>query len=550
MSHDTRFGVAAYGRASSALYSLELSPIHLHRHLNWFRIPNFDSETDEKVSLGWAHMFRHVVGILHTNYAEYVREYSMGASLVTAPALNSLSSLVVRAYCHQVIRLSATLPSLCEKEVTSNVHGVRPEFLEEPKPDPDRNPQAMAPVYFIGKVIWAKGFDKVLEVQERFKDETGDYFRMDVYGTGNDESAIQRAFFGRKGLGSANDSGTTTPVMSDDEGRDAPKRANYAPLAADVFGKTASLRSILNDPRQLHPHNHDAESTDEDSDATSIADNDETPYSSDTEEANVAGEIEATTDGDGDITAAPENTVLSILTDASGKAFSTGVETAGATATLIESAMAAVFNRKTKRSKESPTKKKSSRLSLVPIRARYKWRSIPLPARFLGTKDHALLRDIPEHTIFLNMSTTEVLCTTTLEALAMGRYVIIPKHPSNEFFYQFPNCLAYDDLDDCVSKLQYALSNRPEHLMEKYVHMLSWEGATERLFKAAAITEAEETRRMESGMIAADWKAARFHVDSAEKSQMVKNMISGGGILSKRGSSASLKDETEITASD
>lgn len=125
----------------------------------------------------------------------------------------------------------------------------------------------------------------------------------------------------------------------------------------------------------------------------------------------------------------------------------------------------------------------------------------------------------------------------------MGKYVILPRHPSNEFFYQFPNCLAYDDLDDCVSKLQYALSHRPEHLMQKHVHMLSWEGATERLFEAAAITEAEEALRVESGMMDRDLKAARFHVDGASKSLIVKNMLTGGGLLSKRNSSTSLPEE-------
>jgi hypothetical protein len=63
-----------------------------------------------------------------------------------------------------------------------------------------------------------------------------------------------------------------------------------------------------------------------------------------------------------------------------------------------------------------------------PPKSRYEFRKNPVPARFLGVKDHALMRDIPEHKIFLNMSTTEVLCTTTAEALAMGKFAIIPKH--------------------------------------------------------------------------------------------------------------------------
>jgi hypothetical protein len=58
--------------------------------------------------------------------------------------------------------LSATLPSLdSTKEVTSNVHDVRSEFLEPPQPleekngsDDDRDrDDKLAPVHFIGKLV-------------------------------------------------------------------------------------------------------------------------------------------------------------------------------------------------------------------------------------------------------------------------------------------------------------------------------------------------------------------------------------------------------------
>lgn len=65
---------------------------------------------------------------------------------------------------------------------------------------------------------------------------------------------------------------------------------------------------------------------------------------------------------------------------------------------------------------------------VLPRRARYKLRREPIPANFLGSKDHIVLRDMPQQYVFLNMSTSEVLCTTTAEALAMGKFAIIPKH--------------------------------------------------------------------------------------------------------------------------
>jgi hypothetical protein len=83
-------------------------------------------------------------------------------------------------------------------EATENVHGVRSEFLDPAEKRKTATKEKLAPVYFIGKLIWAKGFDKVLELQEKYRSKTDEYFAMDVYGGGNDEKAIRRAFFGRE----------------------------------------------------------------------------------------------------------------------------------------------------------------------------------------------------------------------------------------------------------------------------------------------------------------------------------------------------------------
>ena len=112
--------------------------------------------------LGWTHRFLFVVGIVHTNYEEYARQYGIGASLIAAPAIGALSALTMRAYCHQVIKLSNTLPSFAPgKECTCNVHGVRREFLEECNDgsgavEDDDSDSETSSVYFIGKLVWAK----------------------------------------------------------------------------------------------------------------------------------------------------------------------------------------------------------------------------------------------------------------------------------------------------------------------------------------------------------------------------------------------------------
>ncbi|MGH7974480.1 MAG: hypothetical protein ACREBR_03045 [bacterium] len=65
----------------------------------------------------------------------------------------------------------------------------------------------------------------------------------------------------------------------------------------------------------------------------------------------------------------------------------------------------------------------------------HEYRMNLFPAKFSGRSDYAQLND--QYKVFVNPSITEVLCTTTAEALAMGKIAIIPTQPSNAFFAQF-----------------------------------------------------------------------------------------------------------------
>jgi hypothetical protein len=125
-----------------------------------------------------------------------------------------LSSAMVRAYCHKVIKLSACLQTYApEKESVSNVHGVRADFLTEGLRraehtklqdgdnlvDPEYGDDTR--VYYIGKLLWAKGLDIMLELEDYYKQCTNKYFAIDIYGSGPDQKDITKAFHGRRKVG-------------------------------------------------------------------------------------------------------------------------------------------------------------------------------------------------------------------------------------------------------------------------------------------------------------------------------------------------------------
>ena len=360
-------------------------------HLNWFRpLPTAEQEAeDPSAVLGWSAQFSHVVGILHTNYSAYMKQYGMGTSFLAEAAIRSLSSIVVRGYCHKVVRLSDTLlPPLVPwefKEVTCNVHGVRSEFLEPPPSTKDRDNRKASEIYFIGKLIWAKGLDHFLRVQEAYKNKIGYYFPVDLYGGGPDEEAIHRACFGRKGIVQEEPDPPLPPLSTQDE------------AAMSIFQR-GSLRECVSDTSSL-PKSFDAKYKSINSDAANPL----------------------------DIVGASFNHVVGTsvqTTQAVGKVAQQLVQL-GFRLTFSEEIVADTQGAS---DKENEGQETTTNIKFDPPQSRFEIRTQALPVRFMGVQDHALLRRKPNSKIFLNMSTTEVLCTTTAEALAMGKFVILPRH--------------------------------------------------------------------------------------------------------------------------
>lgn len=103
-------------------------------------------------------------------------------------------------------------------------------------------------------------------------------------------------------------------------------------------------------------------------------------------------------------------------------------------------------------------------------------RGVQLNFRGLSTAPAA---DIARYRIFINASKSEMLCTTTAEALGQRKFVILPRDPSNELFYPFQNALCYSSPEEFQACLRHALSHQP--VADPLEASLSWDAAVDRL---------------------------------------------------------------------
>ncbi|KAK1426182.1 hypothetical protein QVD17_14851 [Tagetes erecta] len=151
-------------------------------HLNWYHHGK-----------RWTDKFNHVVGVVHTNYLEYIKREKNGA--LQAFFVKHINNWVARAYCDKILRLSAATQDL-PKSVICNVHGVNPKFLEigeRMTAEKEAGEQKFSKgAYFLGKMVWAKGYRELIDLLAKQKQDLNG-FKLDVYGNGEDAHEVQSA---------------------------------------------------------------------------------------------------------------------------------------------------------------------------------------------------------------------------------------------------------------------------------------------------------------------------------------------------------------------
>uniref|UniRef100_A0A7S3EEA0 digalactosyldiacylglycerol synthase n=1 Tax=Rhodosorus marinus TaxID=101924 RepID=A0A7S3EEA0_9RHOD len=132
------------------------------------------------------HQYRYVVGIIHTNYFAYAMNWAFPVGLVKGPLLWAYNKWCTRAHTHRIIKLSDAMQGF-PRAITANVHGVRSNFLEIGK---STERDFSHDFYFVGKLVWQKGYNRLVPLLKNYYRKTGEALPMEWFGSGDDANAI------------------------------------------------------------------------------------------------------------------------------------------------------------------------------------------------------------------------------------------------------------------------------------------------------------------------------------------------------------------------
>ena len=407
----------------------------------------------------WADKFEHVVGVVHTNYLDYAAREEGGA--LKAAALKILNGAVVRAHTHKVVKLSDAVQPL-PRSVTEFVHGVPQAFLE------------------VGR---AKGraVRRAHEGRRRGKGSGGGDDDID------DDEGFENGSEsdGNNLLGSDPLPQISLPFSSPPPPPPPPPASDAFGHGAYFIGKALWAKGYTELLDLLEADAREAERLKRLRKAFPL-------LLGNKGVASLFGISPGTDDEDAD---EDEH-------DGQGRASSSAAAASvppRRRRRLLPNLGGGGGEEKTRAKKAKKTNSSSPSLPVVDCfgagpdlaELRLAASSRELPVRFHGAADHLAPR-LHDYRVLVNPSTSDVVATTTAEALAMGKWVLVADLPCNAFFKQrFRNCLTYRTPREFSAGLRKALAHDPHPVSSEEAAALSWEAATQRFLDACSLAPGE-----------------------------------------------------------